>query len=142
MSTMKLIFLDVDGVLNTISERRMWGLDYVSPFRIELVNTICKVTDAKIVLSSAWRKSEKDKDILKQNGLDWIAQTPITFGWTRAEEIASVIKEKHPAKFVIIDDLDEAFLKFPPEVCFQTSDNDGFLPAMAESIIAYLGKKD
>lgn len=135
---MKLIFLDVDGVLNTFPERSRFGLMYVCPARIELINNICKATNTSIVLSSTWRKFDRYKAVLKSNGLNWIDQTPKSFGWTRAEEIGHVIKERQPTKFAIIDDLDEAFIGFSPECCFQTNDNDGFLPAMVDRLIAHL----
>lgn len=54
---MKIIFLDIDGVLNLISQ----GFDqYGSIFHNNFVNnlkTIIDATGAKIVLSSSWRKN-------------------------------------------------------------------------------------
>lgn len=64
---MKVIFLDIDGVLNHdqwyISKRyqdMQWNEDNeldIDPDCAERINKICEVTDAKIVISSDWRYS-------------------------------------------------------------------------------------
>lgn len=56
----KLIFLDIDGVLNVIStERDEFGAIFQEPFISNLKYIIDK-TDAKIVISSTWRASGFD----------------------------------------------------------------------------------
>lgn len=53
---MKVIFLDVDGVLNCSSTReRFEGYIGVEQNKIALIKEIVDKTDAKIVLSSTWR---------------------------------------------------------------------------------------
>lgn len=47
---MKIIFLDIDGVVST--HRCQWKLD---PEKMELIKRICDATDAKIVVTSSWR---------------------------------------------------------------------------------------
>lgn len=47
---MKIIFLDIDGVVST--HRCQWQLD---PEKMELIKRICDATDAKIVITSSWR---------------------------------------------------------------------------------------
>ena len=62
---MKVIFLDIDGVLNYtqwyVSDRNPGNLNGVEgdidPLCAERINRICKETDAKIVISSDWRIS-------------------------------------------------------------------------------------
>ena len=62
---MKVIFLDIDGVLNYtqwyVSDRNPGNLNGeegdIDPLCAERINNICQVTDAKIVLSSDWRIS-------------------------------------------------------------------------------------
>lgn len=52
----KLIFLDVDGVLNTHEELHPHVLcGQIHDDKVQLLNMILQYTDAKIVLSSAWR---------------------------------------------------------------------------------------
>lgn len=91
---MKVIFLDIDGVLNhelwfknwikykkeninTIEKERRW----FDPRCIELLNRLVRETNAKIVISSSWRLGSSLEDLtnkLKSVGLvaDIIAKTP------------------------------------------------------------------
>lgn len=58
----KYLFLDVDGVLNSVSwYREEWNKDHVypqgdfDPKCVEIVNRIVKETGCKVVVSSSWR---------------------------------------------------------------------------------------
>ena len=136
---MKIIFLDIDGVLNhqlwfenwlnykkenNITERdeRRW----FDPRCIDLLNSITDETDAKIVVSSSWRRGKSIKDLqnlLKSVGVtgDVISKTPrLTFegledytysvprgceikAWLETnKDILSVKMSK--VKYVILDD--------------------------------------
>ncbi len=59
---MKVIFLDVDGVLNSShshsisTNEKGWMWDEVSEYHLEKLKRIVDKTDAKIVLSSSWRE--------------------------------------------------------------------------------------
>ena len=50
---MKIIFLDVDGVLNSEQDRFSWTIE--SDKHLILLACIVRRTDAKIVVSSSWR---------------------------------------------------------------------------------------
>ena len=56
VTKMKIIFLDIDGVLNTISN---WGSRPIekrfSPGCVAALNKITEHTGAKIVISSSWK---------------------------------------------------------------------------------------
>lgn len=53
---MKVIFLDVDGVLNTTSTTEMFGeYTFVEDEKVQLLKQLVTRTGAKIVLSSSWR---------------------------------------------------------------------------------------
>ena len=54
---MKVIFLDIDGVLNVISQEHDEYGSLFHPKFVENLKTIIDQTDAKIVISSSWRKS-------------------------------------------------------------------------------------
>lgn len=60
---MKVIFLDIDGVLNS------WSTNYkITIQKLQLLNKIIENTDAKIVISSSWRVGSKDvNDFLDKN---------------------------------------------------------------------------
>lgn len=61
---MKVIFLDCDGVINslasfmlheTLYKKKHGAVDRVDPIAIGLIDRLCEETKASIVLSSAWR---------------------------------------------------------------------------------------
>ena len=72
---MKIIFLDIDGVLNnynTLGEGANWEPDLV-----KILNRIIKETKAKIVLSSTWRQIEHYRNIIKNDiKINYIGKTP------------------------------------------------------------------
>ena len=57
---MKIIFLDIDGVLNSVDSCERAGKNFFSdnpdPEHIKWLNFIIEQTGAKIVISSTWRK--------------------------------------------------------------------------------------
>jgi hypothetical protein len=69
---MKLIFLDIDGVLNsqlyyeriqgTEQERERYDLD---PISIGFLNTLIEDTNAKVVIISTWRKYQTIEELQK-----------------------------------------------------------------------------
>jgi len=119
---MKVIFLDIDGVLNSRAydkKRDINAQTNIDETRLPLVKRIVEETGAKIVLSSTWREDcEKDPDICREDGV-YINQTFSKFGLEifdktpflgicadRSEEIKTWLEET-PHKiesFVIIDD--------------------------------------
>lgn len=131
---MKVIFLDIDGVLNThylpevIHEFNgiKIGFNQLNKETIKNLNTITDFTDAKIVISSSWRMGCKTperfdvlKNFLKTQGVtgEILGRTPIgeeygaTIGnlviaFPRGREIQLWLKQ-YPGvitNFVIIDD--------------------------------------
>lgn len=139
----KVIFLDIDGVLNSqkwyISEKNVGdskNTDYdLDPNCIFLINKLCEETNSKIVLSSDWRIDTGSFARLSRVGLiNIIDKTPITiFGqygptyhFSRGEEIQMWL-EWHPevTKYVIIDD-SEDFLKEQLQYFVKTDPNVGF----------------
>jgi len=147
---MKVIFLDVDGVLNTPKLIKKFGFDFIDHILVALVARIVRETDAKIVLSSTWRVQEKDKSVaiqsLAQHNLELHDCTPIIErgvgaweegGWVRRhEEIQEWLKQNpNVQKFAIIDDLDDACIEGS---FFQTEEDVGLTVEIAEKIIEHL----
>lgn len=50
-----LLFLDIDGVLNTSAFRRMHGRHVVDPILVARLNEILRRTGAAVVITSSWR---------------------------------------------------------------------------------------
>ena len=113
----KVIFLDIDGVLNTsYTKHRDEALD---DFRLDDLAKIDNKTRAKIVLNSTWRynlskslfsfkaynNSAKSLiESLKERGLKISALLPDTPNNRRAEDIAEFIEKYKVTHFVILDD--------------------------------------
>lgn len=125
---MKIIFLDIDGILNYtewyVSDRNpgnLYGQEGdIDPLCSKRINTICRETGAKIVLSSDWRISwPYCIDRLEKGGIEkglivdktpehmWIQHRTNDFvDWTsRGAEIEDWLSQ-HPEcdEFAIIDD--------------------------------------
>ncbi len=72
---MKIIFLDIDGVLNcdiTYPNNREYPYNHFDPNLVSNLNMITKKTGANIVITSSWRINrtfEELKDILKNAGV-------------------------------------------------------------------------
>ena len=119
---MKVIFLDIDGVVNCMyTKQRLRGIIFVDPRKIQLVKGIVDATGALIVLTSTWRSGWYDIDnhVNSQNatdfislrdefnkvGLDFFDKTERSNDGYRGKEI-SMWLENHPevTNYVIIDD--------------------------------------
>lgn len=116
---MKVIFLDIDGVLNSedYAIYRYYGhkVDeehaFIDKRAIIFLNYILKETDAELVLSSSWRGSDTTNQVLKDNGLskDLFDSTPYLDSRFRGDEIQKWIDDyesNNPKleSYVIIDD--------------------------------------
>ncbi len=105
-TVLKVIFLDVDGVLSSFGLRGLCGT------RLDLFADLVKQTGAEVVLASMWRHpSCRDQRLRLQQELgkrdvEFFGETPI-LGKPRGEEIKRWIdaaRRRHPINFVILDD--------------------------------------
>jgi hypothetical protein len=137
---MKVIFLDVDGVLNNNQTRKKFGFDFIDKELVAFVALIVDQTKAKIVLSSSWRVDDKDKQLvvnaLAIYGLDLFDCTPHLSSF-RHVEIQSWI-DNHPEVkiFAILDDWHEAEIQGS---FFQTDEDVGLTSVIATKVISHLG---
>ena len=114
----KVIFLDVDGVLNdrNTPTRTKQGCLFVDESKILLLRKIVDATGAKIVLSSTWRYDRDDfrynsdflelKEAMAAHGLEFYSYTPVEPSGTRRGMEIEAWLGVHPEvkKFVILDD--------------------------------------
>lgn len=124
---MRVLFLDIDGVLNSVKTCVATGgypftLDEPEGFdwiAIKLLQRLCDSSGVQIVLSSTWRLHYSPKEVGDFLGLPVIDKTPSHFeDWseelplesftqraTRGKEIAAWLQD-HPevTKYCIIDD--------------------------------------
>jgi hypothetical protein len=154
ISSSKLIFLDFDGVVNSVAfikklqetnspllEDCSKLIDYSA---VQVLNKIIERTGAKVVISSTWRlyfKRNKLIDILESYGFKGIVigVTPDLINKPRGEEIQRWMDNcEYQGKFVIIDDSsDMAHLK---DHLFQTDNDYGLLEEHIEPIVERLNK--
>lgn len=124
---MKVLFLDIDGVLNSrkfITVYEIYGVA-IDPTRMVLLKEIIDKTEAKIVLTSSWRNFwEKDAEecksagreinrIFGKFGLSVYDKTPVLED-AREDEIAAWLESRTDVEsFAVLDDmfLDAEFLR-------------------------------
>ncbi len=144
---MKLIFLDIDGVLNTdyTKELTSSGTIFVEDNKIKILKQIIDETDAKVVLSSTWRMgwlgSEMEiqrsvfgqdfielRNKLEEFGIVLYDKTPVFDNYMRlrGEEIKAYLDSHNNIDgYVIIDDLDGHYLRPCSSHLLQTSQLKG-----------------
>lgn len=121
---MKILFLDFDGVLN--SERTRYALGGLpddfrpaerakfDPVAIALIARLCRHSDVRIVVSSAWRNLHSVEECAQELGLPIIDQTPFLGADVyennvqRGHEIQAWL-DAHPevTHYAIVDDMDD-----------------------------------
>lgn len=160
---MKVIFLDIDGVLNNDrTKERFEGYVFVSDDKILLLKELIDQTGAKIVLSSTWRRgwfckehvseptSADLQDIrlfealvskLKEFDIELMDYTE-DFGF-RGEEIDLWLKQwrgEPIESYVILDDMGGAEMRPHSRYLVQTGFWDGILPKHVQKAVKFFNK--
>ena len=158
---MKIIFLDVDGVLNNTSTQETFEEYYfVEDEKVELLKQLVTRTNAKLVLSSTWREGwyarerienpsksfksairvfEALEKKLSEYDLEFLSYTE-DFG-SRGEEIDLWLKNwkgEQVENFIILDDMYPEDLKLYTERLVQTSESLGLTQEDIEKAINML----
>ena len=128
---MKVIFLDVDGVLNSAQDG--YSIRLRTDSHLKLLQRIVKKTGAKIVLSSSWRIgfTPASRNLLarfKEYGLELMDCTPELPGSCRGDEIRQWLTDNvynyDIENFVILDD-EANMAEFTDKNLVQTDTNIG-----------------
>lgn len=152
---MKLLFLDVDGVLNSTKfdnelannelekyKTLSFPLDSFDYRAVDLINYILDNTDAKLVISSDWRFDDDLEQCLLYHGLKHkiYGKTPYDKHYRRNIEIERYILEleENVEAYCIIDDIDEWFNEEQLTHTIKTSISDGLTKELAEKAIKML----
>lgn len=138
---MKVVFLDVDGVLNNFDMIRDYGFDYIDDDMVRRLGMVISQTDADIVLSSYWRLNPKDRSLvdaaLKKWGMFVHDRTPHMPG-PRFVEISQWLGENPEAdRYAIIDDDEEAGVGMEASF-FRTDPEVGITFEIAKKVIVHL----
>jgi hypothetical protein len=148
----RVLFLDIDGVLNSRDyvERAGWepplGSDHdvhiIDPAAVALLNLIVESTGAFIVISSSWRityGTDALHSMLELRGFTGrvIGVTPQRSGRQRSREIAEWLAENRVEAFAIVDDENDAGVGYTPRFV-QTSFEEGLTREHASKLVRVL----
>lgn len=150
----RIIFLDIDGVLNTKSYRESPDVDYyndfISDYNMRFLKHIVMTTDAKICLTSIWRtywspsKLQFDKSgeyinrIFERYALEIYDKTPALNNDRDAEITAWLEDNSHVNSYVIIDDFDFKWSDCNRKHLVKTDDENGLSEEKVKEAIQIL----
>ena len=155
---MKLLFLDVDGVLNSTKFSYELATDKLEKYKslsfpldsfdyraIELVNYILDNTDAKLGISSDWRFDDELEPCLLYHGLKHkiYGRTPYDKHYRRNIEIETFISKENEniESYCIIDDIDNWFNDEQLKHMVKTSTFEGLTKKLADKAIKILNNE-
>lgn len=155
---MRILFLDVDGVLNRVSGDTdaqyacgQVGAGFLDADLMFQLRRVVRATGCKLVLSSAWRHWYKEPDcslrhVLAAFGLIVADETPeigTMRKYLRGEEIAEWLRAHSSAveRYAIVDD-DSDMLPEQQARFVRTDERHGLTEADADRLIALLGTED
>jgi hypothetical protein len=134
---MKIVFLDIDGVLNTPQTPNPHQLPYVvDKTLVRRLKRLLARTKAKAVLTSTWRYDPAGLFSARRYGIPFIGCTPDLPGRPRHDEIRAWLK-KHPrvTRYAVLDDDDDGLDSMP---LFQPLARTGLTPDIAKALGDYL----
>lgn len=149
---MKVLFLDIDGVLNSVrsctalggfphdfSDDHMRMFDMVA---IGLIRRLCRIAGLSVVLSSTWRVQYGPKEVSARLDLPVIDRTPVHSKGGRGLEIAAWLNA-HPEvdAYAIVDD-DGDMMPQQKGRFVQTSHDDGLTLLDYQRLLALFGKDE
>ena len=143
---MKVLFLDIDGVLNNV-EYQMNATEpppFLDKTKLAILKEIVDKTNVKIVLSSSWKKAWQpgcDFDCIFKNAGITISDVTPALGFKRVEISAWLKSHPETEKFVILDDAVAGWGELMPNVVF-TDQNKGLQHTDIESLLQKIWKKE
>ena len=134
---MKVIFFDIDGVLNADTTPNPRSFPYiVDRTLLRRFKALLKRTGAKPVMSSTWRVDPVGLCAARHFGIPFFDVCPDRPRGTRCSEVLLWLK-RHPTvtRYAVIDDEDDELDDLP---LFQPSKRTGLTADMARGIARYL----
>ena len=139
---MKVLFTDIDGVLNCRNTHNPRKLPYVvDPQLVVRFKEVIAATKAKIVLSSTWRYDPAGLFSARYWGIPFDDVLPDMPGQPRRDEIlAWLAANPTTTRYAVLDDEDDELDELP---LFQPNDRVGLTEEVCVGLIAYLnGRTD
>ena len=155
----KIIFLDVDGVLNTNKTTRSLAccreIKFVDTRKVLRLRELAERTGAKIVLSSTWRFGALpnafflEREALRELVAEfkrlrcplWFDVTPFLPRAKRWQEINAWLITHDIEDFIILDDVGEELKPFADKLVL-TDPNEGLTKERMEFAISLLNKEN
>ena len=153
---MKIVFLDIDGVLNTFESLRLCKESGGRPHThsgwssacLTALERLLDTTDARVVISSVWRLVSKEHLIMGYHFNHWLGDrvvghtkdlySPGEDRTLRGQEIQEWLDEHDVESYVILDD-DSDMLDSQAPFFVQTSMQTGLTEEHVDRAIAILG---
>lgn len=146
---MKVLFLDIDGVCNSLAYARLNGLNLwnkVDPEACAIVQRIVAETGCKVVLSSTWRLYPDSRAVVRKQVCQYIDCTPNLQGegghygiTARGVEIKHWLDRHHEVeRYAILDDNSDML---PGQPLFLTTFDKGLTHGIADKVIKYLNRQ-
>ena len=150
---MKILFLDIDGVLNSHASMLALGLSWpqdnpkavnLNPVAVGLLKEICKECDLHIYVHSTWSTQSKEwfTEMFKHYGFDAKVlerEHASILDVDRNERIDVAIEHYRPEQFIVLDD-DDVCSKFG-ERFILTDSRNGLGWEHYEKALALFGKQ-
>jgi len=137
---MKIVFSDIDGVLNCKRTPNPRKFPYVAdPLLVKRLCGVLERTQSEIVLTSTWRYDPAGLFSARHWRIPFIDITPDLPDQPRRNEIVSWLSD-HPAvtRYVVLDDEDDGLDSLP---LFQPSSLTGLTDEIAQGLVDYLNGK-
>lgn len=137
---MKVLFLDIDGVVNcATTAQRHRGLIGIDPLMAFTVGKIVLDTECEVVLSSTWRLMADSLEEVNKQVYKVFDITPSLPGEYRGDEVKAWLAE-HPevGRYAILDDSTDFY---PDQPLFKTSWQVGITDEIAKEVTEYLNRE-
>lgn len=137
---MKVIFLDIDGVLNSAETPNPRKFPYIADDRlVKRLLQLCERTGAKVVLSSTWRYDPVGLLAARHFQIPFIDVIPDMPGEARHKEIMTWLSSHDDvSRYAVIDDEDDELDTLP---LFQPSASTGLTEEIVRGVADYLDGK-
>ena len=140
----KVLFLDIDGVLNTYGAIQTSGPNTIVPELADLLAKLIASTDAKIVLISTWRNQEQSQKVFLETLRSFkivemfVGHTPTISINDRDEEIRAWLADHPTKRFAILDDNPSAGRRDLAPHFFEVSSIVGLQQSDVDKVIRHL----
>jgi hypothetical protein len=139
---MKVVFLDIDGVVNSAETPNPRKFPYMADDRlVKRLLQLCERTGAKVVLSSTWRYDPVGLLAARHFQIPFIDVIPDMPGEARHKEIMTWLSSHDDvSRYAVIDDEDDELDTLP---LFQPSASTGLTEEIVRGVADYFaGKTD